>query len=400
MVYYTYKFRLYPTKEQETKLTNHFGCVRFVYNHFLDRRVKFYLQAKEQDLEKKSLNYNDDARELTSIKKEITWLKEVNSQSLQHVLKHLESGFNRFYKKLAGFPRFKNKRNKQSFRIPQHVRVEGSKLYIVKFREGIKVKLHRTIEGNICNATISRNKAGQYFVCIGVQRHIEKHEPNENQVGVDLGVKALATCSDGKMFHNIKPYRTLEKKRRMLAKTLSRRAKGSRGREKARRKLARLDLKIANIRNDYLHKVSHKLVSKNQTIVMEDLNVKGMMSNRKLSKSIWDCSLYELVRQIKYKCEWYSRDFLQVNRWFPSSKTCGSCGYVNDSLKLADRTWVCPRCSVRHDRDVNAAKNILQQGLNQENRTVGTTEIADCLGVRPTKSGLLIGSEAPPLAAG
>lgn len=401
MVDYTYKFRLYPTKEQETKLAKHFGCVRFVYNHFLDRRVKFYLEAKEQDLEKKSLNYNDDARELTAIKKEITWLKEVNSQSLQHALKNLESGFNRFYKKLAKFPRFKNKRAKQSFRVPQHVRVEDNKLYIVKFREGIKVKLHRPIEGSIYNATISRNKAGQYFVCIGVQRHIEKHEPSENQVGVDLGVKALATCSDGKMFPNIKPYRTLEKKRRMLAKTLSRRVKGSRGREKARRKLARLDLKIANIRNDYLHKVSQKLVSENQTIVMEDLNVKGMMSNRKLSKSIWDCSLYELVRQIKYKSKWYGREFLQVSRWFPSSKTCGSCGYVNDGLTLADRIWVCPRCEVKHDRDVNAAKNILRQGLNQENRTVGTTEIADCLGVRPALSGLLIGSEAPPsLAAG
>ena len=387
MVNYTYKFRLYPTKEQETKLAKHFGCVRFVYNYFLNRRIKFYLKAKEQNLEKKSLNYNDDARELTSIKKEFTWLKEVNYQSLQHALKHLESGFHRFYKKLAKFPRFKNKRAKQSFHVPQRVRVEGNRLYITKFREGIKVKLHRPIEGKICNATIIKNKAGQYFVCIVVKRHIEKYEPNENQVGVDLGVKTLATCSDGKIFPNIKPYRTLERKRRILAKALSRKIKGSRGREKARRKLAKLDLKIANIRKDYLHKVSHKLVSENQTIVVEDLNIKGMMNNRKLSKSIWDCSLYELVRQIKYKCKWYGREFLQVSRWFASSKICGSCGYVNDGLTLADREWVCPRCSMKHDRDRNAAKNILRQGLNQENRTVGTTGIADRLGVRPALAG-------------
>ena len=398
---YTYKFRLYPTKEQETKLAKHFGCVRWAYNHFLDRRVKFYLDAKEQDLEKKSLNYNDDARELTIIKKEITWLNEVNSQSLQHALKHLESGFNRFYKKLAKFPRFKNRRAKQSFRVPQHVKVKDNRLHIVKFREGIKVELHREIEGKICNATISRNKAGQYHVCIGVQRHIPKLKPNENQVGVDLGVKTLVTCSNGKAYKNIKPYRNLQERRRIYAKALSRTVKGSCGREKARRKLAKLDLKIVNIRNDHLHKISNQLVSENQTIVMEDLNVKGMLSNRRLSKAIWDCSLSELTRQIKYKCKWYGRKFLQVSRWFPSSKTCGICGYVNDGLTLKDREWTCPRCEVKHDRDANAAKNILRQGLNQENRTVGTTEIADCLGVRPALSGQLIGSEAPPsLAAG
>jgi putative transposase len=398
---YTYKFRLYPTPEQEIKLAKHFGCVRWCYNHFLDRRVKFYLTAKEKDLAKKSLNYNDDAKALTELKTEIEWLNEVNSQSLQHALKHLDSGFNRFHKKLAKFPKFKSRKHKQSFRVPQHVEVEDGKLYIVKFREGIEVNLHRPIEGEIRNATISRNKAGQYFVCIGVQRHIKKLPKLETSVGIDLGVKALATCSDGTTFKNIKPYKTLESKRRVLAKALSRSAKGSKGREKARRKLAVLDNRIRNIRQDYLHKVSHRIISENQTIVMEDLNVSGMMKNRKLSKSIWDCSLYELARQITYKAKWCGREFLQVSRWFPSSKTCGNCGYINDALTLNDREWTCPRCETKHDRDRNAANNILRQGLNQANRTVGITEIADCLGVRPALSGLLIGSEAPPsLAAG
>lgn len=366
---YTYKFRLYPTQEQEIKLANHFGCVRWVYNHFLDRRVKFYLEAKEKDLAKKSLNYNDDAKELTGIKEETEWLNEVNCQSLQHALKHLDSGFNRFYKKLARFPKFKKRNHKQSFRIPQYVQVEDGKLYIVKFREGIEINLHRPIEGEIRNATISRNKTGQYFVSIGVQRNIKKLPKSKRLIGIDLGVKALATCSDGTTYKNIKPYRTLENKRRVLAKALSRSVKGTKGREKARRKLAKLDNRIRNIRQDYLHKVSHRIVSENQTIVMEDLNVSGMMKkNGKLSKSIWDCSLYELVRQITYKAKWYGREFLQVSRWFPSSKTCGNCGYINDALTLSDREWTCPRCEVKHDRDMNAACNILRQGLNENNR--------------------------------
>jgi putative transposase len=373
---YTYKFRLYPTKEQEIKLAKHFGCVRWIYNHFLDKRVKFYLNAKEKDLAKKSLNYNDNAKELTSIKVETKWLSEVNSQSLQHALKHLDSGFNRFYKKLAKFPKFKKKSNKQSFRIPQGVKVKNNKLFIVKFSEGIKLKLHREIQGEIRNATVSKNCAGQYFVCIGVQRHINKFKPNNKSVGIDLGIKDLATLSDGTIFKNIKPYKTLEKRRRVLAKNLSRTKKESKGREKARLKLAKLDNKIKNIRLDHLHKISHHIVSENQTIIMEDLNVNGMMKNRKLSKAIWDCSLYELVRQMQYKSKWYGREFLQVSRWFPSSKTCGNCNYINDNLTLNDRNWTCPRCNQVIDRDLNAACNILKQGSNEQNR--GNHEVS-CL---------------------
>ena len=398
---YTYKFRIYPTAEQKVKLAKHFGCVRFCYNHFLDRRVKFYLAAKEQDLAKKSLNYNDDARELTKLKQEIDWLYEVNSQSLQHALKNLDSGFNRFYKKLAKFPRFKKKTAKQSFHIPEHIEIRGNRLHIVKFREGIEINLHRPVEGEIRHANVSRNKAGQYFVCIGVKRHLSAYPTTDKAVGVDLGIKALATCSDGKVFANPRAYRNLEKRRRVLAKALSRSVKGTNGREKARLKLAKLDNYIHNIRQDHLHKVSHSIVSENQTIVLEDLNISGMMKNRRLSKSIWDCSLYELVRQITYKAKWYGRSVIQVSRWFPSSKTCAECGYINDGLTLADREWECPRCKKKLDRDFNAAKNILRQGLNIENKSVGITQLASCLGVRPVLDGLLIGLEAPPsLAAG
>jgi len=171
-------------------------------------------------------------------------------------------------------------------------------------------------------------------------------------VGIDLGVKDLATCSDGVVFPNIRPYRTLETTRRIRAKALSRTKKDSKGRNKARLALAKLDNKISNIRNNHLHQISHKIVNENQVTVMEDLNIKGMLKNRNLSKSIQDCSLSELVRQIAYKAKWYGREFIQISRWFPSSKTCGNCNYINDNLTLSDREWECPRCSVKHDRDL------------------------------------------------
>lgn len=383
MTQYTYKMRLFPTKEQETKLAKHFGCIRFVYNHFLDNRVKFYLSAKERQLAKKSLNYYDDAAELTKLKKqpETEWLSEVNSQSLQHALKHLDGAFNRFYRKQAKFPRFKKKNRKNSFRIPQFVRLENNKIYFPKFKEGIKIDNHRPVEGEVEFATITMNAAGQYHACITVEKFIEKLEPTNKTVGIDLGVKELAVCSDGTRFPNIKPFRSLEQRIRVKQKELARSKKDSKGRQKARLKLAKLYNKISNVRNDHLHKASHQIVSENQTIILEDLNVKGMMANRKLSKSIWDVSLSELVRQISYKAEWYGRRVLFIDRWFPSSKTCHHCGYVNESLTLKDREWTCPRCKRKLDRDYNAAQNILIQGLNIKNMSVGTTESAECLGV-------------------
>jgi len=400
---YTYKFRLYPDNEQQVLLSKHFGCIRWVYNHFLDLRTKHYLDSKEKQLKKKSLNYFDDAKSLTEIKhqSETEWLSECNSQSLQHALKHLDGAFNRFFKKLGKYPRFKKRNSKQSFRVPQFVKVEDGRLFFPKFKEGIKIDQHRTIEGKIQNATILKNQAGQYFACIGVQREIETKPKTDKMVGIDLGIKTFAVCSDGTVYPNIKPFRSLEQRMRLRNKELSRTQKGSAGREKARRKLARLHLKIANKRNDHLHKTSSKIVDENQVIVLESLNVKGMMANRKLSKSIWDCSWSEFVRQIEYKSEWYGRTVVRVDRFFPSSKTCNHCGCINENLTLEDREWTCC-CGVRHDRDLNAARVILRQGQNLLNvATVGTTEIADCLGVRPdVKVRQPIGSETHPSLAG
>jgi putative transposase len=263
--------------------------------------------------------------------------------------------------------------------VPQFVEVKENKIHFPKFNEGIKVKLHRPINGTIRHATLTMNKAGQYFVSILVEKEIKPLKKNKNKVGVDLGVSSLATLSNGKKYKNIRSYKNLEVRLRMLNKEHSRREKGSKNKEKSRKRLAKLHCKIANIRNDHLHKASRQIINENQVICLEDLNVSGMMKNRCLSKSIADVSMSEFVRQIEYKANWYGRTVVKVGRWFPSSKTCSKCNFVVESLPLSVRSWECPKCKMKHDRDTNAAINI----LNEAKRTVGTTGIACGLGVRP-----------------
>lgn len=369
MIHYTYKFRLYPTKEQEQKFSQFFGCQRFIYNYFLNKR-------KERYQNNETSTYNKDAGELTHLKNEYDWLRIPNSQSLQRTLRNLDTAFNKFFTKKAKFPRFKNRRTKQSFCIPQKTKVENSKLYIPKFKEGIKIKQHRNIEGSIINATISKKPCGHYYVAITVERKVKQHKRNNKKVGVDLGIKDLAVLSDGTRYKNIRPYKTLQQRLAFLQKRYSKKTKDSNNKEKARVKVARLHERIANIRHNHLHQVTSKIVSENQTIVLEDLNVRGMLKNRKLAKSVADVSFYEFVRQITYKAEWYGRTLIQVDRWYPSSKTCHNCGFVNQDLTLSDRDWQCPSCKKMLDRDRNAAMNILNEG--QRLNTVGTTEVKAC----------------------
>ena len=390
---YTYKLRLTPTKTQEVLLSKHFGCIRFVYNLFLDRRTKFYLEAKEKQLAKKTLSYVDMAKELTQIKskEETEWLNECNSQSLQHAIKHLDSAYNRFFKKLAKFPRFKSKKNKQSFRIPQFVSIENGRLHFPKFKEGIKIDLHRPVEGEINYATITHNKAGQYYACIGVTRTIEPKPKTDRMIGIDLGIKSLVVCSDGQTFDNIKTTKKYEKLLRLRQKELSRTKKGSKGRDKARLKVGKVQVKIANIRHNHLHQITSKLINENQVICMEDLSVKNMMSNHCLAKSIGDASWGELVRQLTYKAGWYGRKVVKIDRYFPSSKTCNHCGYINEGLTLDQREWDCPRCQKKLDRDLNASLNILKQGSTL---IVGTTRLVACPDVSPIRNnGQLVGAE-------
>ena len=373
MANYTYKYRIYPNESQQVLLNKHFGCVRFIYNHFLNQRVDAYMNQQ------KTLNYYDNAASLTELKKELIWLKEVNSQSLQFSLKCLEGAYGKFFARSAKFPRFKSKKSKQSFCVPQHGKIEDNLLFIGKFKQGIKIVIDRPVVGEIKHITVSKNPSGQYFACVCVEREIKKLPPKTKAVGIDLGIKTLAVQSDGKTYANIRPYKTLEKRLAKLQQWFARTTKGTNLHEKVRLRIAKLHQKISNIRNDHLQKISWQIIKNNGTIVLEDLNVKGMMKNHCLAKSIADVSLSELVRMIKYKAEWYGRTVLQVDRWFPSSKTCHECSYVKQDLTLDDREWVCPRCNVKHDRDLNAARNIRKQGIT----TAGTAGIAWGAEVRP-----------------
>lgn len=390
---YTYKLRLSPTNAQKVLLGRHFGCTRFVYNLFLDRRMKFYSEAKEKQLTNKTLTCADMAKELTQIKrnKETKWLNDCNAQSLQQAIKHLDVAYNRFFKKISKFPRFKSKSNKQSFNVPQHVKIRNGRVYFPKFKEGIEIDQHREVEGEINFASITRNKAGQYHACVGVTRVIEHLQKADKSIGIDLGIKSLVVCSDGHRFENIKTIKKYEKHLRIRQKELSRTKKDSNGRYRAKLKVGKLHVKIANIRNNNLHQITSKLISENQVICMEDLAVKNMMKNHCLAKAIGDASWGELVRQITYKADWYGRRVIKIDRFFPSSKTCANCGYVNEDLALNQREWKCPQCARVLDRDLNASLNILMRGLSL---TVGTTELAACPDVRPVSdSRQLAGAE-------
>jgi putative transposase len=359
---YTYKFRLYPTQEQKVKLAKHFGCCRWVYNYFLKERIKFYEENK--DNEKKRLNYCDNARELTKIKKELVWLNEAANQCMQQSLINLQIAYDRFFKRLNKFPKLKTKKNKQSAKFVERVKVVDKTLRIGNFREGVKLRLHRPIEGKIKQATVSKNKAGQYYVSISVERQLDKLPPTTKEIGLDLGIKTLAVSSDGKAYENPKTRSRFEKKLRLVNKAHIRTIKDSNGREKARLKLAKVYNKITNIRQDYLNKLSIQLVRENQTIIVEDLDVKSMLEKKKFSKRIAQACWSDFITKLTYKCEWYGRQLIKIDRYFPSSKICSNCEYKNDSLKLSDRKWICSNCQQELDRDLNAAINIKKEGLN------------------------------------
>ena len=354
----TYKFKISPNKMQEEKLNIMFGCSRFVWNYFLDLNNKIYLEAREKDLKKKHLNYYDCAKKLTELKKEYEWLKNANSQSLQQTLKDLDTAYNRFFKKQSGFPNFKSKRNNQSFRIPQFFEVKDNKIHFPKFKEGIKTIIHREIKGNIRYATISKTKTGKYFVSITTDFEVEKKRISNNQIGIDLGIKDFVVISNGEK-HNL-PIKE-DSKLKFLHRQLSKKVKGSNNRSKARLKLAIKYENIENKKQDFQHKLSDKLCKENELIAIEDLNIKGMVKNHCLAKSISNQSWYSFIVKLKYKSKRYSGRIEKTNRFYPSSKTCNVCGYINQVLELKDRQWVCPNCNSNLDRDINASKNILAQ---------------------------------------
>lgn len=377
-----YKYRIYPTDEQKVLFANTFGCCRFVYNWALNMKITAYKERKETlgnvyltNLMKKEL------------KAEHEWLTEVNSQSLQSALRNLDTAYTNFFRKTkaVGFPRYRSRKDRQSFLCPQHCRVDFSKNTItIPKAKDIPAVLHRKFRGIVKTVTISMTSSGRYFASVLVDTDIQEKPKsavkNNTTIGIDLGIKTLAVCSDGRTFDNPKNLRRSLNRLVLLQKRLSRRQKGSSNRNKARIKVARLQERISNQRKDTLHKITYTLTHDSQvrTICMEDLNVKGMIRNHHLAQSVADASFGMFLTMLEYKCKWYGVNFVKIDRFAPSSKTCGKCGYVYKGLKLSDRSWTCPDCGMVHDRDYNAACNIKEFGLKALPTERGKVKPVDC----------------------
>jgi putative transposase len=386
MILKAVKYRLDPTDEQCVLIDKHIGSCRFVYNLALETK-QFAYAAKQVNL-----SCFDLIKQLPELKKECEWLKEINSQSLQQAITHLDSAFTSFFKGQAAFPKFKSKRkSKQSFKIPQNIIVENNLLIIPKFKEGISVVVHRPFEGTFKQATITKTPTGKYFVSILVETPDTKAPKAaivpDQTLGIDLGIKDFAVTSNGERIENP---RTLK---RVLGKLKFTQRKYSKHKGKrTKKKLALLHEKVSNQRRDFLHKITKKLVVENQTIALEDLNVKGMIQNHCLAQAIQDVSWGTFGVLLQYKAEWYGTNLLTIGRFEPSSKM-SDCGYIHKELTLAERTWTCPRCANEYDRDLQAAKNIKKFALR--NYVSGTdTQIRIEL---PTLVGVLTCEAATPL---
>lgn len=398
----SYKYKLKPNEEQDVLLNKHFGSIRFAYNYFLSER------RKEYEANKQTLTYNDNAKALTQLKKqeEYTWLKEVNSQSLQYSLKSLDGAYINFFKKRAQFPRFKSKHNKNSFCVPQYVKLEGNNLIMPKFKDPIKVVLHRTFKGKVKQCTLSKTPTNEYFVSILVETEHKKLNKTGKQAGIDLGIKDFAITSDGKKYKNNRYTKKYARKLKKEQQNLSKKQKDSNRYNKQKIKVARLYKKITNSRNDNLHKVSTQLVKNYDIIFLESLNIKGMMSKckpkkdengkflpngqsakRGLNRSIADANWSKFISILEYKAKWNDKQIVKIGRFYPSSKSCHKCGFINQNLTLRDREWICPECNSKLDRDLNAAINILIEG--SKIISAGTVDYRRGDEIRPSSLGTI-----------
>ena len=358
----SYKFRFYPTAGQEMILAKTFGCARFAYNYMLRLRMDAWMQWQER------IGYHETSAALTALKKqpEYAWLNEVPSVPVQQALRHLQTAFNNFFAKRAGYPRFKRKDGPQSATYTTSAFKWGGKsLKLAKMSEPLDVRWSRKIPkaAKVTTVTVSKDSAGRYFVSLLCDDVVAKKPAVDGKIGIDLGLTHFATLSTGEKVAAPNTFRRYEKKLAKLQRRLAKKTNGSKRREKARIKVARLHAKIADTRRDFLHKLSTRLINENQVIAIESLSVLNMQKNRYLSKSISDASWSEFVRQLKYKAHWYGRELIGVDRWYPSSKRCSDCGYTMPKMPLSVREWVCPECGSIHDRDINAARNVLAAGL-------------------------------------
>ena len=364
------KYRIYPNKDQKVLLEKHIGCCRFVFNKLLHIKKTLYDKFRASIPEFELNNH------LLVLKEIYPWLKEVNSQSLQQASKNLNSAYNHFFNDGSGFPKKKSKKNPiQSFQIPQNYRIEGKKIWIPKIG-WIKIKLHRDImQGEMKTATISKTPTGKYFISIIVENDLEYPEKQEfshaTMIGVDVGSITFATLSTGEKIDHPKFLKSSLQRLKCLQKRVSRKVIGSKNRRKAVKHLSRIHELITNQRNDFQHKVSKKLISENQAVAVETLNIKGMMSNHCRAQSTGDSAWYSFILKLQYKAEWFGKTVLKINQWLPSSKKCNVCGYKHPNLNESIREWQCPDCKTMHDRDINAAINIKNFALAEQEVGLG-----------------------------
>ncbi|RBR30978.1 IS200/IS605 family element RNA-guided endonuclease TnpB [Enterococcus cecorum] len=368
-----YKFRIYPTEEQEIFFAKTFGCVRKVYNLMLNDRKKAYEEVK-----------NDPSKKMTfptpaKYKKEFPFLKEVDSLALANAQLHLDKAYKNFFRdKSVGFPRFKSKKNPvQSYTTNNQngtvALIDSKFIKVPKLKSLIRIKLHRQPKGMIKSATISRHASGKYYISLLCKEEINELPKTNSAIGIDLGITDFAILSDGQKIDNNKFTSKMEKKLTREQRKLSRRAllakkKGiplseAKNYQKQKRKVARLHEKVMNQRTDFLNKLSTEIIKNHDIICIEDLNVKGMLRNHKLARSISDVSWSSFVAKLQYKADWYGREIIKVDTWFPSSQICSECGHKDGKKPLDIREWTCPICHTHHDRDINASINILTEGL-------------------------------------
>ncbi len=353
-----YKERFYPTPEQEKLLAQSFGCARFVYNNTLRFRTDAY------NNDGKSVSHSEAEKRLVSLKKEFPWLNDVSSVLLQQCLRDQQEAFKNFWTGRAKYPNFKKKHSKQSIRLTKAAfKVKKGQLFIAKSKEPLNIRWSRELPSEPSSVTISKDRAGRYFVSMLCEFDAKPMPISNKTVGIDLGLNDLFITSDGEKSGNPRHTRRYEKKLAYLQRKLAKKQKGSSNRAKARLKVARLHAKIADCRMDATHKASRKLINENQVVVCENLAVKNMIRNPKLAKHIADANWGEFVRQLQYKAEWSERTVVEIDRFFPSSKRCSSCGFVHETMPLSVREWDCPECNTHHDRDINAAINIKTAGL-------------------------------------
>ena len=375
-----YKFRLYPNEEQEIFIHKSIGSCRFVYNYFLDAKTKYYNDHKLD--KKKSISFIETERLLTELKKqeEYNWLNEINSQSLQFSLRSLDSAYTRFFKKIGNFPTFHKKRNGGSFAIPQFFKIveEGDKysfIKIPKLNTFLKFRKHRKIQGKILYCTISKTPTDKYYITFTVKEEtLVKENKQKTVIGIDVGIKSFCVTSDNEEVLNDKNIKRKERRRKLKQREIAKSKKNSNNRKKLCKQLARKYEKETNEKKDFLHKISNYIVENKDIIITEDLNVKGMIKNHKLAKAISHQNFGEFFRQLQYKSEWNNKIFYKIDRWFPSSKMCSSCGQIKEDLKLSDRIYEC-ECGLEINRDYNASLNIKNLGLIDLGlTTVGITE--------------------------